>query len=47
MIGTMVESDFLQNQDYPSASALSVMLMAVIVTLVALYVRSAGTEDLL
>jgi len=47
MIGTMVESDFLQNWDYPSASALSVMLMAVIVVLVSLYVRSAGTEDLL
>jgi spermidine/putrescine transport system permease protein len=47
MIGTMVESDFLQNWDYPSASALSVLLMAVIVILVATYVRSAGTEDLL
>jgi spermidine/putrescine transport system permease protein len=47
MIGTMVEADFLQNWDYPSASALSVLLMAVIVVLVSLYVRSAGTEDLL
>jgi spermidine/putrescine transport system permease protein len=47
MIGTMVEADFLQNWDYPSASALSVLLMAVIVTLVSIYVRRAGTEDLL
>ena len=47
MIGTMVEANFLQNWDYPSASALSVLLMAVIVVLVSLYVRSAGTEDLL
>ena len=47
MIGTMVEADFLQNWDYPSASALSVLLMAVIVALVSVYVRKAGTEDLL
>ena len=47
MIGTMVDSDFLQTQNYPSASALSVLLMAVIVVLVSVYVRSAGTEDLL
>ena len=47
MIGTMVEADFLQNWDYPSASALSVLLMAVIVVLVSVYVRKAGTEDLL
>lgn len=47
MMGTMVQADFLQNSDYPSASALSVLLMAVIVVLVSLYVRSAGTEDLL
>ena len=47
MMGTMVQADFLQNSDYPSASALSVLLMGVIVVLVSLYVRSAGTEDLL
>lgn len=47
MIGNMVEKDFLQNLAYPAASALSVLLMAVIVILVATYVRSAGTEDLL
>ena len=47
MIGTIVDSEFLQTQDYPIASSLSVMLMAVIVALVGMYVRSAGTEDLL
>jgi spermidine/putrescine transport system permease protein len=47
MIGTMVEADYLQNQDYPSASALSVLLMGVILALVTLYVRKSGTEDLL
>ena len=47
MIGTIVDTEFLQTQDYPIASALSVMLMAVIVALVSLYVRSSGTDDLL
>jgi len=47
MIGTIVDTEFLQTQDYPIASSLSVMLMAVIVALVAFYIRSSGTEDLL
>jgi len=47
MIGTMVDADFLQTQDYPLASALSVLLMAVIVVLVSVYVRRSGTDDLL
>jgi len=47
MIGTMVEADYLQNLNYPSASALSVLLMGVILALVTLYVRRSGTEDLL
>jgi spermidine/putrescine transport system permease protein len=47
MIGTMVDADFLQTQDYPLASALSVFLMAVIVVLVSFYVRRSGTDDLL
>jgi len=32
--------------NYPLASALSVLLMAAIVTMVAIYVRKAGTEEL-
>ena len=47
MLGNVIESNFLRIQDYPSASALSVMLMAVIVVLVSIYVRRTGTEDLL
>lgn len=47
MIGTIVDYQILQTQTYPIASALSVLLMAVIVALVSLYVRSSGTEDLL
>ena len=47
MIGTMVQADFLDNQSYPTASALSVLLMAVILVLVSVYVKRSGTEDLL
>jgi spermidine/putrescine transport system permease protein len=47
MIGNVVEANFLRIQDYPTASALSVMLMAAIVVLVSAYVKRSGTEDLL
>lgn len=47
MIGNVVETNFLRIQDYPTASALSVMLMATIVVLVSAYVRRSGTDDLL
>ena len=47
MIGNMVQADFLQNLDYPSASALSAVLMAVILAMIAIYVKRTGTEDLL
>ena len=47
MLGNVIESNFLRIQDYPRASALSVMLMAAIVVLVSIYVRRTGTEDLL
>ena len=47
MIGNMVEADFLQNLRYPTASALSVLLMAVILIIVSIYVKKSGTEDLL
>ena len=33
--------------DYPTAAALSFILMAAILVLVALYIRRAGTEELL
>ena len=47
MLGNVVEANFFRIQDYPTASALSVMLMAAIVILVSVYVRRSGTEDLL
>jgi spermidine/putrescine transport system permease protein len=47
MLGNVVESNFLQTNNYPSASALSVFLMAVILLLVTFYVRKSGTQDLL
>jgi spermidine/putrescine transport system permease protein len=47
MIGNVIEANYLQINDYPSASALSVLLMGVILILVSVYVRKSGTEDLL
>lgn len=47
MIGNVIEANYLQINDYPSASALSVLLMGVILILVSVYVRRSGTEDLL
>ncbi len=47
MIGTVVDSDFLQTRNYPAASAMSVVLMGLILILVTAYVRRSGTEDLL
>jgi len=46
MIGNVIQDQFFVVTDYPTASALSVMLMAVIVVMVMLYVRKAGTEEL-
>src|SRR4051794_13500023 len=47
MIGNTIQSLFTEANDYPAASALSVILMVVIVTMVFGYVKFAGTEDLL
>ena len=46
MIGNVVESRFLRVVDYPTAAALSFVLMAAILVLVFFYVRKAGTEEL-
>ncbi|MGL5828277.1 MAG: ABC transporter permease, partial [Angustibacter sp.] len=46
MIGNVVQSRFFKVVDYPSAAVLSFLLMAAIIILVALYVRRAGTEEL-
>jgi spermidine/putrescine transport system permease protein len=46
MIGNVIESRFFNILDYPTAAALSFVLMATILTLVILYIRRAGTEEL-
>ena len=46
MIGNVIQSRFLVVVDYPTASALSFTLMAAILVLVLIYIRRAGTEDL-
>jgi spermidine/putrescine transport system permease protein len=47
MIGSVIQSLFTDANDYPAAGALSVILMVLIVAMVLVYVRRAGTEDLL
>ena len=46
MIGNVIQSKFLELIDYPTASALSFLLMAAILALVAVYVRGLGSERL-
>ena len=47
MIGQVIDARFFKVLDYPTAAALSVVLMAAILLIVAAYVRRAGTDDLL
>ena len=46
MVGNVVESRFFRIVDYPTAAALSFILMAIILLLVFFYIRRAGTEEL-
>jgi spermidine/putrescine transport system permease protein len=47
MIGNTIQALFTEANDYPTAAALSVILMSMIIVLVFCYVKFAGTEDLL
>jgi spermidine/putrescine transport system permease protein len=47
MIGGVIQSQFTDANNYPIAGALSVMLMVLILVMVLVYVRRAGTEELL
>jgi spermidine/putrescine transport system permease protein len=47
MIGNVIEANFLVLQNYPAAAALSIILMSVILIIVTVYIRRAGTEELL
>jgi spermidine/putrescine transport system permease protein len=46
MIGNVIQSRFLASNDYPTAAALSFILMAAILAMVAIYARVLGTEQL-
>ncbi|HET7763024.1 MAG TPA: ABC transporter permease [Phycicoccus sp.] len=46
MIGQVIDTQFLRVLDYPLAAALSFILLLLILTLVTVYVRRAGTEEL-
>ena len=47
MMGNVIEANFLVLQNFPAASALSLILMMAILILVSAYVRRSGTDDLL
>jgi spermidine/putrescine transport system permease protein len=47
MVGNRIQSAFLTEHNYPLAASLSLILMLIVVLMVVVYVRRAGTEDLL
>jgi spermidine/putrescine transport system permease protein len=47
MIGNVIQSLYLTQSDYPSAAALSFVLMALIMVAVVIYIRFAGSEALM
>jgi spermidine/putrescine transport system permease protein len=47
MIGNVIQSRFLELADYPTAAALSFILMALMLAVVLVWARIAGTEALL
>jgi spermidine/putrescine transport system permease protein len=47
MIGSVIQSQFTDANNYPIAAALSMVLMVLILVMVLFYVRKAGTEELL
>ncbi|MEQ6903675.1 ABC transporter permease [Nocardioides sp. YIM 152588] len=46
MVGNVIQNLFTTTGDYATAGALSVILMAIIVAMVMVYIRKAGTEEL-
>jgi spermidine/putrescine transport system permease protein len=46
MIGNVIQSLFTEANLYPAAASLSMILMIIIVSMVLVYIRKAGTEDL-
>lgn len=47
MIGNVIQDQFLRTQNYPTASALSFIVMAVILAIVMIYIKFAGSESLM
>ncbi|MFG1949190.1 ABC transporter permease [Nonomuraea sp. NPDC048826] len=47
MIGNIIQTEYLVNNDYPTASALSFTLMAVLLVGIFVYARVLGTENVL
>jgi spermidine/putrescine transport system permease protein len=47
MIGNVIQSRYLELNDYPTAAALSFILMAIMLVVVLVWARIAGTEALL
>jgi spermidine/putrescine transport system permease protein len=47
MIGNIIQTLYLTNSDYPSASALSILLMGILLIGIFVYARALGTRDLL
>ena len=46
VIGGVIQARFLQAGDYPTAAAISIVLMAIITVMVLLYSKFLGTDDL-
>lgn len=46
MIGNRIQAAFLTEHNYPLAASLSIILMVVVVLMVVVYIRRAGTEEL-
>jgi spermidine/putrescine transport system permease protein len=47
MIGNVIQNQYLVNQTYPTAAALSFTLMAILLIGIFVYARALGTEDVL
>ena len=46
MIGNVIQNRYLSQNDYPTAAALSFLLMAGILVAILVYARALGTEEL-
>jgi spermidine/putrescine transport system permease protein len=47
MVGQVIQHKYLQTSDYPTAAALSFILMAVLLVGIFAYARALGTEDVM